>query len=110
MAINATMGAGSAWVAWLNGQYLGGVTENSKDFSFNSSLIQKSKENVLSLLLWTTGHEEDWNNDDQYKTPRGFTEVSLKGADNITISWKVQGNKQFIDLQVFTSHDELEHD
>lgn len=92
VAINATMGSGSAWVAWLNGEYLGGVTENSMQFNISQSLIEKSKENVLSLLLWTTGHEEDWNVDDQYKTPRGFTEVSLTGSKNVPISWKVQGN------------------
>ena len=85
------MGSGSAWVAWLNGHYLGGITEDTQDFTFDKGLIETSEENVLSLLLWTTGHEEDWNADDQYKTPRGFTEVTLKGAEDTAISWKVQG-------------------
>ncbi|CAO3669777.1 unnamed protein product [Umbelopsis vinacea] len=92
VSVNASMGAGSAWVAWMNGQYLGGETGTGQTFKFNQSLIDTSKENVLSLLMWTTGHEEDWNNNDQYKTPRGYTGVTLVGGNNATISWKVQGN------------------
>ncbi|KAI9286237.1 glycoside hydrolase superfamily, partial [Umbelopsis sp. AD052] len=90
--VNATMGAGSAWVAWLNGKYLGGETDIVKEFSIKASDLEKSGDNVLSLLMWTTGHEEDWNVNDQYKTPRGFTEVSLTGSKKTPISWKVQGN------------------
>lgn len=85
------MGSGSAWVAWLNGQYLGGVTQDSNTFKLNSSVLQTGKENVLSLLMWTTGHEEDSSSGDEYKTPRGFSGVALEGAENTTITWKVQG-------------------
>jgi Beta-galactosidase jelly roll domain len=88
------MGYGSAWVAWLNGKYLGGETDNVKEFSIKESDLEKSGDNVLSLLMWTTGHEEDWNVNDQYKTPRGFTEVSLTGSKNTSISWKVQGTNR----------------
>ncbi|KAH8556835.1 glycoside hydrolase family 35 protein [Umbelopsis sp. PMI_123] len=90
--VNATMGDGSAWVAWLNGKYLGGETGDVQNFKISKSDLATSDENVLSLLMWTTGHEEDWNVNDQYKTPRGFTEVSLTGSKNTSISWKVQGN------------------
>jgi beta-galactosidase len=110
------MGAGSAWVAWLNGQYLGGETGNGQTFKFNQSLIDTSKENVLSLLMWTTGHEEDWNNNDQYKTPRGYTGVTLVGGNNATISWKVQGKVDFSiyyesnsAVMTFSSHDLIVH-
>lgn len=89
--VNATMGYGSAWIAWLNGRYLGGETDIVKEFSIKDSDLEKSGDNVLSLLMWTTGHEEDWNVNDQYKTPRGFTEVSLTGSKKTPISWKVQG-------------------
>jgi hypothetical protein len=84
------MGTGSAWVAWLNGEYLGGMTESSYNFKLNSSVLQVGKENVISLLMWTTGHDETGEND-QYKSPRGFSGVALEGAENTTISWKVQG-------------------
>ncbi|KAG2179941.1 hypothetical protein INT43_003728 [Umbelopsis isabellina] len=92
LSVNATMGSGSAWVAWLNGQYLGGITQDSYTFKLNSSDLQSGKENVLSLLMWTTGHEEEGSNGDEFKTPRGFSGVALEGAENTTITWKVQGN------------------
>jgi hypothetical protein len=50
--------------------------------------------------MWTTGHEEDWNINDQYKTPRGYTGVTLVGGNNTTISWKVQGKVDFDLLRV----------
>lgn len=42
-------------------------------------------------MLWTTGHEDDWNVDDAYKSARGFSQAELLGSD-AKISWKVQGN------------------
>jgi hypothetical protein len=96
------MGDGSAWIAWLNGKYLGGETDIVKEFTLKNSDLEKSGDNVLSLLMWTTGHEEDWNVNDQYKTPRGFTEVSLTGSKKTPISWKVQGTPQSFQTKKFS--------
>ncbi|ORZ03961.1 glycoside hydrolase superfamily [Syncephalastrum racemosum] len=86
--VTAYSGDGSAWVAWLNGKYLGGYDVGSQVFK---DLDLTDDDNVLSLLLWTTGHEEDGTKDDRFKSPRGFTKVETLGS-NTTISWKVQGN------------------
>lgn len=86
--VTAYSGDGSAWVAWLNGKYLGGYDVGSHVFE---NLNLTDGDNVLSLLLWTTGHEEDGPKDDRFKSPRGFTKVEAMGSSNTTISWKVQG-------------------
>lgn len=89
--MTAVSGAGSAWVAWLNGEYLGGFNVSNQVFSNVSSLRSVGK-NVISLLLWTTGHEDDWNVDDAYKSARGFSQAELIGDSDREISWKIQGN------------------
>ncbi|KAI8137253.1 glycoside hydrolase superfamily [Fennellomyces sp. T-0311] len=100
--LTAHSGDASAWVAWLNGEYLGGYTiQPDNDYSnqgfdnLNGTLIDPEGENTISLLLWTTGHEDDFNADDDYKSARGFTKAELLGISNSTIwsiDWKVQGN------------------
>lgn len=90
LKITAVSGAGSAWLAWLNGEFLGGFDIGSQELT-KLSALKTDGENVLSLLLWTTGHEDDWNVDDAYKSARGFSQAELLGSD-AKISWKVQGN------------------
>ncbi|KAI9494124.1 glycoside hydrolase superfamily [Zychaea mexicana] len=94
--LTAISGDASAWIAWLNGEYLGGFDVGNQAFTnLNGTLIDAEGENVISLLLWTTGHEDDWDADDLFKTARGFTKAELLGLDNQTIwsiDWKIQGN------------------
>jgi Beta-galactosidase jelly roll domain len=85
------MGPGSAWIAWLNEDYLGGMTNHVSELQLNNSVLRMAEENVISLLLWTTGHQEDFVTDDEYKKPRGFSDVSLLGSQTTNITWKVQG-------------------
>ncbi|KAI7856110.1 glycoside hydrolase superfamily [Circinella umbellata] len=89
-------GAASAWVIWLNGEYLGGYDVGNQDFTdLNGTLIDPEGKNVISILLWTTGHADDWDADDRYKQARGFTQSELLGVKNQTIwaiDWKIQGN------------------
>lgn len=58
----------------------------------NPSSLKSDGKNVISLLLWTTGHEDDWNVDDAYKAARGFSKAELTGDGDHEISWKIQGN------------------
>ncbi|RUP52310.1 beta galactosidase [Jimgerdemannia flammicorona] len=90
-------GNGSGYLAWLNGEYLGGTpipaTSSSANATYTFSKGQvKSGENTISLLLLTSGHDEDWNVDDQFKSARGFGKALLVGGNNTAIKWKVQGN------------------
>ncbi|KAG2179370.1 hypothetical protein INT44_006216, partial [Umbelopsis vinacea] len=89
--ITASTGTGGAWIAWLNGEYLGGETTATGTFAIDKALLNADGKNVLALLAWTTGHEEDGAADDTYKQPRGFTDVSLIGLKPDGIQWKVQG-------------------
>lgn len=93
--LTAISGDASAWMAWLNGEYLGGFEVGNQAFEDLNGTLKTDGENVISLLLWTTGHEDDWNADDNYKTARGFTQAELLGIRNQTIwsiDWKIQGN------------------
>ena len=65
--ITAHSGAASAWVAYLNNEYLGGFDVGNHAFTdLNGTKINADGENVISLLLWTTGHEDDFNADDDF--------------------------------------------
>ncbi|KAI8064245.1 putative beta-galactosidase [Gongronella butleri] len=86
--VTAIGGSGYAWAAWLNGNYLGGFTENYELLDVSSSDLNST--NVISLLVWSTGHQEDWNNNEEYRRPLGFRQVELVGSD-ADITWKVQG-------------------
>ncbi|KAI8137249.1 glycoside hydrolase superfamily [Fennellomyces sp. T-0311] len=81
---------------WLNGEYLGGFDVGNHAFTdLNGTLIDPEGENVISLLLWTTGHEDGCDADGNFKQSRGFTQAELLGISNKTIwsiDWKVQGN------------------
>jgi Beta-galactosidase jelly roll domain len=89
--VTASTGAGGAWIAWLNGEYLGGETATTATYSIDKTILNANGKNVVALLAWTTGHEEDGAADDTYKQPRGFTDVSLIGLKPGGIEWKVQG-------------------
>ncbi|KAI9316747.1 beta galactosidase [Dichotomocladium elegans] len=94
--LTAVSGAASAWVVWLNGEYLGGFDVGNQAFTnLNGTLLKAEGENVISLLLWTTGHEDDFSSDDGFKAARGFSFATLLGPLNQTlwsIDWKIQGN------------------
>lgn len=96
--VTANTGSGGAWVAWLNGEYLGGETTTTATFAINKEMLNANDKNVLALLAWTTGHEEDGTAQDTYKQPRGFTDVTLIGLKPDGIKWKVQGcyHSQFL--------------
>jgi hypothetical protein len=92
--VTASTGTGGAWIAWLNGEYLGGITATTASFSIDKAILNANGKNVLALLAWTTGHEEDGLSDDSYKNPRGFTDVSLVGLNPGSIEWRIQGESQ----------------
>lgn len=97
LILNGQGGTASGYLAWLNEKYLGGTqvptwaTSASAEFNFTNGQVLPG-ENTLSLLLLTTGHDEDWNVNDEYKNYRGFSQALLVGSANSTIHWKVQGN------------------
>lgn len=59
--LTANTGTASAWVAWLNGKYLGGFESGNRAFTDLNDTLKTEGENVISLLVWTVGNADDWN-------------------------------------------------
>nr|WP_262700819.1 beta-galactosidase [Streptomyces sp. NEAU-383] len=96
LAANATnpdtsSAAVGAYSVWINGQFAGTARTGRRTFPIADRLLRKGKDNMISVLVGTMGHNEDftWNSDD-HKQPRGLTTAYLAGSD-AQITWRVQG-------------------
>jgi Beta-galactosidase jelly roll domain len=98
--VTAQNGYAAGWSAWLNDEYVGGYTgdvsieETNAFLEFNSStLTQDGTENVLTVLVDYTGHDEDDVGPEGTQNPRGLLGAILQSSssENFT-SWKIQGN------------------
>ncbi|MBI0292932.1 beta-galactosidase [Streptomyces sp. PRKS01-29] len=80
-----------AYSVWINGRFAGTSETGRHTFALPDGLLKKGADNVVSVLVGTMGHNEDftWNSDD-HKQPRGLTEAYLSGSD-AQITWRVQG-------------------
>ncbi|MGO4417810.1 beta-galactosidase, partial [Streptomyces sp. MCAF7] len=67
-----------AYSVWVNGKFAGTSKTGRRTFPLADGLLRKGKENVISVLVGTMGHNEDftWNSDD-HKQPRGLTTAYL---------------------------------
>ncbi|EEA22754.1 hypothetical protein TMatcc_001611 [Talaromyces marneffei ATCC 18224] len=101
VTVTAQNGNAAGWSAWLNGIYIGGVTGDpsieatSAVLKFNSSttLKQEGSENVLTVLVDYTGHDEDNVKPARAQNPRGLLGVIFEGSTSTNFtSWKLQGN------------------
>ncbi|MFF0478133.1 beta-galactosidase [Streptomyces sp. NPDC004284] len=88
--VDAVTGRGGAYLAWLNGVYLGSATDATRRFDIPAGALKPGKDNVLAVLSANTGHEQDWSGDDHHKQPRGLTGAGLVGSTK-QIGWRVQG-------------------
>ncbi|WP_413804734.1 beta-galactosidase [Streptomyces sp. OE57] len=80
-----------AYSVWINGRFAGTSETGRHTFALSDGLLKKGADNVVSVLVGTMGHNEDftWNSDD-HKQPRGLTEAYLSGSD-AQITWRIQG-------------------
>ena len=99
VSVSAITGRAGTFAVWLNGTYLGdsgdlGAGPQTKSFTVPAGTLRAGSDNVLSVLAENMGHNEDWNNNDSHKEPRGLTGVTLAepsgGAPRI--AWRIQGN------------------
>lgn len=93
--ITVQNGVAAGWAAWLNGAYVGGalgdpdLASTSAELTFNSSSLRDS-DNVLTVVMDYTGHDEANVSPAGPQNPRGILGATLFGA-NFT-SWRIQGN------------------
>ncbi|EED15311.1 beta-galactosidase, putative [Talaromyces stipitatus ATCC 10500] len=98
--ITAQNGYAAGWSAWLNGKYVGGepgdpsMEATSAVLKFDSSnLKQDDTENVLTVLVDYTGHDEDNVRPTGAQNPRGLLGAVFQGPTSTDFtSWKIQGN------------------
>ncbi|KAJ5536850.1 CAZyme family GH35 [Penicillium frequentans] len=94
-SVTVQNGAGSGWAAWMNGAYVGGalgdpdLASTTATLTFNQSLLRET-DNVLTVVMDYTGHDEASVSPDGPQNPRGILGATLSGA-NFT-SWRIQGN------------------
>ncbi|KAG6809184.1 hypothetical protein H0H92_001242 [Tricholoma furcatifolium] len=93
--INAQGGVAFGWSAWLNGNFIGswpGAVANASQsltLSFANATVSTSEENVLTVVMDHSGHDEL----SSALLPRGLLGASLVSSDNVTFSkWTLAGN------------------
>ncbi|KAG8783246.1 hypothetical protein FRC12_019925 [Ceratobasidium sp. 428] len=94
--------------AFLNGVFLGsggGRPENDPSggtdhanvtYTFPTGLV--GAKNVLTVVVDNMGIHEDWNANDEYKSPRGIRGYELVGGGDFS-SWKLTGNVDGEDMK-----------
>ena len=100
-SISLTAGEGThgAFSVWLNGVFIGSNTAGSEaaqqTFAFPAAALAPGRDNVVSVLVQSSGHDEDGvysgGPADGQKAPRGLLGASLNGASP-AITWRLQGN------------------
>jgi beta-galactosidase GanA len=107
--ITLTAGEGShgAFSVWLNGVFLGSNTAGSEaaqeTFSFPRAALRAGQDNVIAVLVQSSGHDEDGVYSsalptDGQKAPRGLLGASLSGS-SAAVTWRLQGNQGGENLQ-----------
>ncbi|CAG8313285.1 unnamed protein product [Penicillium nalgiovense] len=93
--ITVQNGVAAGWAAWLNGVYVGGaigdpdLAATSAELEFTSSTLRK-KDNVLTVVMDYTGHDQANVKPAGSQNPRGILGATLLGGD--FTSWRIQGN------------------
>ncbi|KAL1724445.1 glycoside hydrolase family 35 protein [Schizophyllum commune] len=96
-------GYSCAFTAFVNSHFLGsaqgtshsqqGVDILNQTFTFSADQLRDG-DNVLTVIHDSTGMNQDYNIDDEHKSPRGIRGYKLLSSDNSTqfTEWKVAGN------------------
>ncbi|TDL23066.1 putative beta-galactosidase [Rickenella mellea] len=100
--LNVQGGLNFGYSAWLNNKFLGsnqgtnqhaaggGADQTTDTWNFTAADV-KPGDNVVTVVVDTTGLNEDQEVDDLFKTPRGVRGYQLLGGSDFSV-WKVQGN------------------
>jgi beta-galactosidase len=89
-----------SYSVYLNGTYLGSADSPLDDpphiyadlhtFGFPAGLLREGRDNVLSVLTESLGHDEGWVAGPAAQSPQGILTASLNDAST-PIAWKIQG-------------------
>ncbi len=90
--LSAITGNAGIYSVWLNGTFLGSTGDGQHRFSFPAGSLKDGADNVLSVLLENSGHNEDWSANDTHKEARGLTGATLVGAPTTPVTWRIQGS------------------
>ncbi|KAI0783038.1 glycoside hydrolase superfamily [Abortiporus biennis] len=100
--LNVQGGFNFGYSVWVNDQFLGsnqgtnqyssggGTDQTTDTWTFNQTSLNTG-DNVVTVVVDTTGLEEDYSGNDQFKTPRGIRGYKLIGGGDFD-HWKIQGN------------------
>jgi beta-galactosidase GanA len=105
ITMTANGGQHGAFSVWLNGAFIGSDSsgnQQTKTFTFPSAALRSGADNVVAVLVQSSGHDEDgvYGNppSDSQKSPRGLMGAKLNGASE-TVTWRLQGNQGGEQLQ-----------
>jgi beta-galactosidase GanA len=79
------------WSAWLNGALLGTEASGTHTFTFPPGVLRNGADNVVSVLVYDSGHNECGAPCPGFLAPRGIRTAVLTGAST-AITWRIQGN------------------
>jgi hypothetical protein len=98
ITVSAITGTAGNYEVWLNGTYLGNSDDSSHTFSFPAGAVHVDGDNEVSVLVDTSGHNEDYNEQNSNKEARGLTGATIAGSPLSTITWRIQGSRGGEDL------------
>lgn len=91
--LSAITGPAGIYSVWLNGTFLGSTDDRHHRFAFPAGSLKDGADNVLSVLLENSGHNEDWTANDSHKQARGLTGAAFVGAPTTAVTWRIQGSR-----------------
>ncbi|KAK1216295.1 hypothetical protein PQX77_021082 [Marasmius sp. AFHP31] len=103
-----------AFSAWLNGHFLGsdqgsshsqdGIDLLNATFTFSPELLRDG-DNVITVIHDSTGGNQDYNVNDEHKTPRGIRGYKLLSSDDDLdfTEWKVAGTQSCLGTGIMSS-------
>ncbi|HET8979830.1 MAG TPA: beta-galactosidase [Solirubrobacteraceae bacterium] len=105
ITLTADGGQHGALSVWLNGAYIGANSsgnQQTKTFSFPAAALRPGADNVVAVLVQSSGHDEDGvygsPPGDGQKSPRGLMGAKLNGGGE-SVTWRLQGNRGGEQLQ-----------
>jgi beta-galactosidase len=87
----ASGGSPDECLIWFNGRFLAATSASGmQTYPFPPGSLVTGQDNVVSVLVQSIGHPEDFVSAELHKAPRGLRGASLPGSP-AALSWLIQG-------------------